>query len=73
MDTQGKSCNLSQPQRQAMMLAGGLVLVGLMLGFYVHPLFQLLPLLTGAGLVYAGISGTCYLTAWLDKGGAPKR
>jgi rhodanese-related sulfurtransferase len=52
----------SQPieiQRQVMIAAGGLVLLGVGLGHFVAPIFYALPAVVGAGLTFAGVSGWC--------------
>jgi rhodanese-related sulfurtransferase len=52
----------SQPielQRQVMIAAGSLVLLGLLLGRFVAPELYALPALVGAGLTFAGITGWC--------------
>lgn len=52
----------SQPieiQRQVQIAAGGLVLLGTVLGYIIHPVFYTLSALVGGGLVFAGISGWC--------------
>ena len=52
----------SQPieiQRQVMIAAGSLVLLGVLLGRFVAPELYALPALVGAGLTFAGITGWC--------------
>lgn len=52
----------SQPielQRQVQIVAGGLVLTGVILGSLVSPGFYGLSAFVGAGLMFAGISGWC--------------
>lgn len=52
----------SQPielQRQVMIAAGSLVLLGVGLGQFVDPAFYLLTAVVGAGLTFAGVSGWC--------------
>ena len=44
---------------QLRIAAGLLVLVGIMLGWRVHPIFFALSAFVGAGLVFAGITDTC--------------
>lgn len=45
--------------RQVQMAAGGLVLVGVGLGLWVHPAFWALAAFVGAGLFVAGATGFC--------------
>lgn len=45
--------------RQVQIGAGSLVLLGVGLGALLHPGFDILPGLVGAGLVFAGATGTC--------------
>ncbi len=52
----------SQPielMRQVQIAAGGLVLLGAVLGFFVAPEFYALSAFVGAGLLFAGVSGFC--------------
>jgi rhodanese-related sulfurtransferase len=52
----------SQPidlQRQVQIGAGGLALLGTLLGLTVSPWFYAVPLFVGCGLVCAGVSGFC--------------
>lgn len=46
-------------ERQVRIAAGSLVLLGVILGWAVHPAFIGLSAFVGAGLVYAGVSDTC--------------
>src|SRR5215831_1390559 len=46
-------------ERQVRMAAGSLVLLGVLLGWMVHPAFVGLAAFVGAGLVFAGITDTC--------------
>lgn len=46
-------------ERQVRMAAGSLVLLGVLLGWLVHPVFLGLSAFVGAGLVFAGITDTC--------------
>lgn len=45
--------------RQVQIAAGGLALAGAVLGYLVHPGFYALSGMVGAGLVMAGVTGTC--------------
>jgi rhodanese-related sulfurtransferase len=52
----------SQPieiQRQVMIAAGSLVLLGVLLGQFVASGFYAVPAFVGAGLIFAGITGWC--------------
>jgi rhodanese-related sulfurtransferase len=51
--------------RQMQLVAGGLVFLGTVLGVTVSPWFLLLSGGVGAGLVFAGASGTCPMSAVL--------
>jgi rhodanese-related sulfurtransferase len=46
-------------ERQVRIAAGSLVLLGLLLGWLVHPIFFGLAAFVGAGLVFAGVTDTC--------------
>ena len=46
-------------ERQVRIAAGSLVLLGVLLGWLVHPAFVGLSAFVGAGLVFAGITDTC--------------
>lgn len=46
-------------ERQVRMLAGSLVVIGILLAWLVHPAFVLLSAFVGAGLVFAGATDTC--------------
>lgn len=52
-------------QRQVQITAGLMVLIGVILGFAVSPWFFLLSGFVGAGLTFAGISGTCAMASLL--------
>ena len=46
-------------ERQVRIVAGSLVLLGILLGWLIHPAFLGLSAFVGAGLVFAGITDTC--------------
>ena len=46
-------------ERQVRIAAGALVLLGVLLGYFVHPYFIGLSAFVGAGLMFAGITDTC--------------
>jgi rhodanese-related sulfurtransferase len=52
-------------QRQVQITAGLMVLTGVILGFAVSPWFFLLSGFVGAGLTFAGVSGTCAMASLL--------
>jgi rhodanese-related sulfurtransferase len=52
--------------RQVQMVAGGLVVVGAVLGAAVSPAFYLLSAFVGAGLVFAGATGFCGMARVLE-------
>jgi rhodanese-related sulfurtransferase len=52
--------------RQVQIVIGVMVLAGTGLGFWVHPGFLAIPAFMGAGLTFAGLSGTCGLAAVLS-------
>ncbi len=53
--------------RQVQIAAGSLVLIGLLLGFLVHPGFFGLSAFVGAGLTFAGLSGWCGMALLLQR------
>lgn len=64
----GTVVNRSMPisiQRQVQITAGMMVLVGVVLGFAISPWFFALSAFVGAGLTFAGISGTCAMASLL--------
>jgi rhodanese-related sulfurtransferase len=54
-------------ERQVRIAAGFLVLVGAVLGFFVHPYFIGLSAFVGAGLMFAGITDTCGMGLMLAR------
>ena len=54
-------------QRQVQIGAGGLGLVGTVLGLAVSPWFFGIPLFVGAGLLFAGITGYCGMAVLLQR------
>jgi rhodanese-related sulfurtransferase len=53
--------------RQVQLIAGTMVLAGMGLGTFVNPWFFILPAFIGAGLTFAGATGTCGLAHALAK------
>jgi len=59
----------SQPlpiMRQVQIIAGGLILLGVILGYSINEAFFLLSGFIGAGLLFAGVSGFCGLARLLN-------
>lgn len=54
-------------ERQVRIAAGTLVLLGVALGWLVHPAILLLSGFVGAGLIFSGISNTCGMGMLLTK------
>lgn len=46
-------------ERQVRIAAGSLVLLGVALGYFIHPLGFLISAFVGAGLVFSGVTDTC--------------
>jgi rhodanese-related sulfurtransferase len=65
--------------RQVQIVAGSLVVIGTALGTFAHPGFYALSAFVGAGLVFAGVSGTCMmarilaLAPWNRRAATPAR
>jgi rhodanese-related sulfurtransferase len=66
-------------QRQVQIGAGGLALLGTILGLTISPWFLAVPLFVGGGLVFAGLTGFCGMALllqrapWNRAAGAPAR
>ena len=54
-------------ERQVRIAAGSLAALGGALGLLVSPLFALLPMLVGSGLVFAGVTDTCSMAMILSR------
>lgn len=54
-------------ERQVRIAAGLLVLIGALLGWFVHPAFIGLSAFIGAGLVFAGVTDTCGMGLMLAR------
>jgi rhodanese-related sulfurtransferase len=54
-------------ERQVRIAAGSLVLLGVILGWLVHPALYGLPAFIGAGLIFAGITDTCGMGMMLAR------
>ncbi|MCX5192354.1 rhodanese-like domain-containing protein [Streptomyces sp. NBC_00249] len=64
---QGRPRTVWAMERQVRFTAGSVVLLGLALGFLVHPAFQLLSAGIAAGLVFAAVSNTCGMAVVLGR------
>jgi rhodanese-related sulfurtransferase len=53
--------------RQVQITVGFISATGAVLALVVHPLFAIIPLVMGCGLLFAGITGTCGLALLLAK------
>jgi rhodanese-related sulfurtransferase len=53
-------------QRQVQIAAGSLVVLGVALSVWVSPWFMLLSGFVGAGLIFAGVTGTCGMARFLS-------
>jgi rhodanese-related sulfurtransferase len=53
--------------RQVQITVGALSLLGAILGYLVHPGFYAICAFTGAGLLFAGLSGTCMMATMLSR------
>ena len=53
--------------RQAFVTASVLIILGYLLGYYVHAGFFLLPLLVAGGLMFSGLVGFCPMVMILQK------
>jgi hypothetical protein len=54
-------------ERQVRITAGSLVLIGAILGWFVHPYWNGLSAFIGAGLAFAGITDTCGMGMMLAR------
>ncbi|MDF9827078.1 rhodanese-related sulfurtransferase [Ereboglobus sp. PH5-10] len=46
-------------ERQARIVAGAMVFIGAVLGYFVNPAWFALPVFVGAGLIFAGVTDVC--------------
>ena len=58
--------NVISLERQVRIAAGSLVLLGALLGL-IHPIFLVIPIFVGAGLVFAGVTDFCGMALLLAK------
>lgn len=53
--------------QQMLLTAGLLILSGFALAWFLHPYFLVMPLIVGAGLTFAGVTGRCSMIFALSK------
>jgi rhodanese-related sulfurtransferase len=53
--------------RQVQISVGTITLAGVILGTLFHPIFYSIPALAGAGLIFAGVTGSCGMAMLLAK------
>lgn len=53
--------------RQVQIIVGSLVVIGVLLGLTLSPWFVLLSAFVGAGLAFAGLTGTCAMASILGR------
>lgn len=54
-------------ERQVRIVAGVVTFAGALLGLLVHPLYSIIPLFVGGGLVFAGVTDRCGMALVLTK------
>ncbi|MFI8263733.1 rhodanese-like domain-containing protein [Streptomyces sp. NPDC085665] len=64
---EGRTRSVWAMERQVRFTAGSVVLLGLALGFLVHPAFRLLSAGIAAGLVYSALGNTCGMAVVLGR------
>ena len=62
-----RKSNVLPLMRQVQIVIGVVSGIGSALAVWKHPMFGLIPLFTGAGLVFAGVSGTCGLALLMAR------
>jgi hypothetical protein len=54
-------------ERQVRIVSGSMALLGVLMGFFIHPAFLLLSGFAGAGLIFAGITDWCGMRILLSQ------
>tara|TARA_B110000881_G_scaffold220717_1_gene246924 strand:- start:2686 stop:3240 length:555 start_codon:yes stop_codon:yes gene_type:complete len=67
IETINGSRNVISLERQVRIAAGGLIVLGVVLGTIVNPIYYYLSAFVGAGLMFAGITDTCGMALMLAK------
>lgn len=66
-DYERGTSNVWELERQVRFTAGGLILLGASLGYFVHPIGFALCAFVGAGLFFSGLTNTCGMAMLLAK------
>ncbi len=53
--------------RQMRIFAGSMIFLGALLALAIHPLFAVIPLFMGGGLVFSGLTGLCPMSNVIAK------
>lgn len=61
-----KLCNLPT-MRQTFVVASLIIILGYILGYFVHPGFMVLPLMVAGGLMFSGVVGFCPMVHIVQK------
>ena len=64
---QAKQSNALSIERQVRIGAGALVLLGLILAFFIHPIFLAISAFVAAGLIFAGVTNFCGMALLLMR------
>jgi len=59
--------NVISLERQVRIAAGSLVVIGVVLGYFVHPALLLISAFVGCGLVFAGVTDRCGMAVLLGR------
>lgn len=65
--SQSKTTRPPSLERQVRICAGLLVMIGALLSLFINPLFGIIPLAVGSGLVFSGITDRCGMALFLAK------
>lgn len=61
-----KLCNLPT-LRQSFVAASSIIILGYILGYFIHPGFMVLPLIVAGGLMLSGVTSNCPMVNILQK------
>ncbi|MFH1357786.1 MAG: rhodanese-like domain-containing protein [bacterium] len=62
----GACCQTMSVERQVRIVAGFLVVLGSVLGYFINPLYFIMSGFVGCGLMFAGVTDTCGMAAVLE-------